>query len=189
MDKDIYSKYAGILAFLGTFQFIIMMIIAEAEYAGYSIRNNYISDLGVGSTAPIFNISIIIFGLFIAIASYMVYKGTNTKLFPSLMFIAGLGAFLVGVFPEYSPYHIHTIVSFITFFFGSLAVISSFRLQKSLMSYISIVVGLFSLVSLFLYIFGITLGIGFGGLERMIAYPVLLWTLYFSGYLYSLKPN
>ncbi len=187
MTKNLYNKCAGIFAFLGTFQFIIIMIIAEAKYPEYSVRNNYISDLGVGSTASIFNTSIIIFGILIVITSYLVYKGFNAKLFPSLMFIAGAGAALVGVFPENSPYNIHTIVSFITFFFGSLAVISSFKLQKPLMSYISLIVGLISFISLILYVSGITLGIGFGGLERMIAYPILLWTLYFSGYLYALE--
>lgn len=187
MNGKTYTKYAGALAFAGTFQFIIAMIIAEAKYSGYSIRNNYISDLGVGPTAPIFNTSIIIFGIAIVIVSYLVYKSINVKLFPALMFIAGLGAALVGVFPEGSPYHIHTLVSFVTFFFGSLAVISSFRIQKHIMSYISVLIGLVSLISLSFYIYGITLGIGVGGLERMIAYPILLWTLYFSGYLYSLK--
>ncbi len=187
MEKELYSKYAGLSAFIGTFQFILAMIIAEARYVGYSIRNNYISDLGVGATAPIFNTSIIIFGILIILASFLIYKGLNFRLFSILMFIAGLGAALVGVFPENSPYHIHTIVSFITFFFGSLAVISSFKVQKSIMSYVSVIIGLISLTSLILYALGITLGIGFGGMERMIAYPILLWTLYFSGYLYSLE--
>jgi hypothetical membrane protein len=187
MNNENYTKYAGALAFVGTFQFIIAMIVAEAKYTGYSISNNYISDLGVGPTASIFNTSIIIFGIVIVIVSYLVYKSINVKLFPALMFIAGLGAALVGVFPENSPYHIHTLVSFVTFFFGSLAVISSFRIQKRIMSYISVLIGLLSLISLGLFISGITLGIGVGGIERLIAYPILLWTLYFSGYLYSLK--
>ncbi len=184
MNDSSHLRNAGVITFVGTFQFIIMMIVAEAEYKGYSISSNYISDLGVGSTSFVFNPSIMIFGIAIMISSYLVYKGLKTKLFPTLMFIGGLGAFLVGVFPEYSPYHIHTIVSFITFLFGSLAVISSYRLQGSLMKYISILVGLFSLVSLFLFASGVTLGLGPGGIERMIAYPVLLWILYFSGYLY-----
>jgi len=187
MNSENYKKYAGALAFVGTFQFIIAMIVAEAKYTGYSISNNYISDLGVGPTAPIFNTSIIIFGIVIVIVSYLVYKSINVKLFPALMFIAGLGAALVGVFPENSPYHIHTLVSFVTFLFGSLAVISSFRIQKRIMSYISVLIGLLSLISLGLFISGITLGIGVGGIERLIAYPILLWTLYFSGYLYLLK--
>ncbi|MGC8569689.1 MAG: DUF998 domain-containing protein [Nitrososphaeria archaeon] len=184
MNGNSYLERAGVITFVGTFQFIIMMIVAEAEYKGYSISSNYISDLGVGSTAPIFNFSIMIFGMAVMISSYLVYKGLKTKLFPALMFIGGLGAFLVGVFPEYTPYHIHTIVSFITFLFGSLAVISSYRLQGSLMKYVSVLVGLFSLISLFLFASGVTLGLGVGGIERMIAYPVLLWILYFSGYLY-----
>jgi hypothetical protein len=33
--------------------------------------------------------------------------------------------------------------------------------------------------------FGITLGLGMGGIERMIAYPILLWGLGFGGHLAS----
>ena len=53
----------GALLFAGAAQFILVMIVAEALYPGYSIATNYVSDLGVGSTALLFSASVIIYGV------------------------------------------------------------------------------------------------------------------------------
>ena len=57
------------------------------------------------------------------------------------------------------------------------------RLQKKPMLYFSIVLGLVTLVALVLYIGSEYLGLGPGGMERMIAYPVLLWAIGFGGHM------
>ena len=88
----------------------------------------------------------------------------------------------VGIFPE-SFEVLHKIVSFITFFFGAISAIVSYKLQKSPLSYLAVVLGLLSLISLALFGLGIYLGLGVGGMERMIAYPTLLWALGFGGHL------
>ena len=59
----------------------------------------------------------------------------------------------------------------------------SYKLQKSPLSYLAVVLGLLSLISLALFGLGIYLGLGAGGMERMIAYPTLLWALGFGGHL------
>jgi hypothetical membrane protein len=46
---------AGTLFLIADNQFIICLNIAEALYAGYSVSDKYISDLGVGPSAIIFN--------------------------------------------------------------------------------------------------------------------------------------
>ena len=50
-----YRRIAGALLFLGVAQFLLCIIAAEAFYPNYLIHNNAISDLGVGSTAWLFN--------------------------------------------------------------------------------------------------------------------------------------
>jgi hypothetical membrane protein len=77
------------------------------------------------------------------------------------------------------------IVSFITFFFGGLGVIAAAKIVKSPFSYFSILMGIASITALVLYGANIYLGLGPGGMERMIAYPVLLWAISFGGYLMS----
>lgn len=94
------------------------------------------------------------------------------------------------MFPEDSPL-MHEIVSDIAFIFAGLVPIAACRLVGRPFSYFSAVMGLLSLSALVLlsaeYSFGLGqqfyLGLGRGGMERMIAYPTLLWDLAFGGYL------
>ncbi|MCK5593250.1 DUF998 domain-containing protein, partial [Candidatus Bathyarchaeota archaeon] len=82
----------GVLCVLG-------IIIAEALYPGYSTSVNYISDLGVGPSALIFNSSIFLLGVLAVCSAYFIQKAFNFKLFSILAAIAGIGAMGVGLFP------------------------------------------------------------------------------------------
>jgi Predicted membrane protein len=125
-----YTRLAGYSVFVGAAQFLILMIVAEAIYPGYSVSQNYISDLGNPRLAPstphatIFNTSIILLGLLLIIGgSILAYKerGVTGRLLGVLVAISGLGAAGVGFFPEGSPYDLHVISSLIVFLFASLA--------------------------------------------------------------------
>jgi hypothetical membrane protein len=50
-------------------------------------------------------------------------------------------------------------------------------------SAVTVILGLMSLGSLALFIARMDLGLGVGGMERMIAYPILMWGAGFGGYL------
>lgn len=52
------QRIAGILFFVAVTQFILGLTMAEALYLGYSISENYVSDLGVGPSAIVFNSSV-----------------------------------------------------------------------------------------------------------------------------------
>ncbi|MDP7982153.1 MAG: DUF998 domain-containing protein [Conexivisphaerales archaeon] len=175
-------RVSGYLASIGTLQFLISMAIAESLYPGYSVHHNYISDLGVGSTAPIFNTSIVIFGVLVLISGVLLLRALRMP-FTVAMIIAGLGAAGVGLFPEGSPYYLHTIFSLITFMFGGITAIFSYRVQPRALAAVSAVMGATALVALVLYVGEYYAGLGPGGMERMIAYPVLFWALMFGGYL------
>ncbi|RLI21979.1 hypothetical protein DRO54_02295 [Candidatus Bathyarchaeota archaeon] len=180
------SRLAGILVFIASAQFILAMIISEALYPNYSVSSNYISDLGeiskAGSVAYIFNSSIILLGLLAIVATYLIRHIFDDKPFLACLFLTGIGAMGVGLFPE-SFKVLHPVFSFIAFFFGALSAISSFRVLKSPFSYLSVFLGLLSLLALALFGMGLHLGLGIGGMERMIAYPILLWALGFGGHL------
>lgn len=178
------NKLASILIFIGATQFLIFMKIAEFIYPEYSVSYNYISDLGVGSTAIVFNSSIIVLGLLGIIGSLLLYK--IEKIFSLLLLLASLGALGVGLFPETTGI-LHTISALITFLFGGLAAIYSSRISKGMFKYIWIILGIFSLIALGLYIPKYYLGLGRGGMERLIVYPVLIWLLGFSVDLFHLE--
>lgn len=175
------KKVAGFLLLVGVVQFILGMIISEALYPEYSTSGNYISDLGVGPSALIFNSSIILLGVLIVAGSYFVQRAFNSKLFSILLAITGIGAVGVGIFTEdYPP--LHGIFSLITFLFAGISIIVSSKFERPPLSYFSILLGAASLVSLVLFGSGVYLGLGKGGMERMIAYPVLLGAIGLGGY-------
>lgn len=194
---------AGAILFFGVLQFALFEMIAEFVYPGYSVSANYISDLGPpckGGAAcasqtswAIFDISIALMGLCVLISAYFLYQHFRWKPLAGLIGLTGLTAMGVGVFNESAPYMLHDIFSLVTFIAIGLSALVSYRLQKAPLGYFSIVLGLVTLVALILYVpdTGVTaggaLGIGPGGLERLIVYPVLFWSLAFGGHLMAVS--
>lgn len=170
---------AGLLLFVAASVFSVGMIIAEALYPGYSVSQNYISDLGVGPSAWIFNSSVIILGALTIAAAYSARKVFG-RILVILLIVTGAGAMGVGVFTEASGI-VHTIVSFTAFLFAGLAAIWTFRLVRPPFAYLSAAFGAISLVALGLFASGTYVGLGQGGMERMIVYPVLVWAAGFGG--------
>jgi hypothetical membrane protein len=180
----VYSKgkATGILFFIAASQFILGLIVAEAMYPGYSVADNYISDLGVGPSAAIFNSSVFLLGLLVIVGGYFLQKAFNLKPLTILLVLTAIGTMGVGVFTEDFG-TIHSIVSFIAFLFGGLSAIASIKLLKLPLSIIAVILGLMTLAALGLFIGSMNLGLGVGGMERMIVYPILVWGAGFGGYL------
>jgi len=182
--KRFNGEVAGALIFVGTVQFILGMLIAECIYPNYSVASNYISDLGKLGTvsAPVFNTSVFVLGLTVAVSAYFLRHIVRNKVFLGFLVLCGIGAMGVGIFPEDFGM-VHTAVSFIAFLFGALSAIASYKHQKPPLSYFAVILGLTSLAALVMFATSIYLGLGKGGMERMIAYPMLLWAIGFSGHL------
>ena len=80
-----------------------------------------------------------------------------------------------------STFTLHSIFSVITYVFGGISAIISYRLQKQPLSILSVILGAFSLLAMALLLSGTYLGLG--GIERMVAYPLLLWIVGFGSQL------
>lgn len=91
-----------------------------------------------------------------------------------------------GLFPETTGVW-HGIFALIVFLFAGLTALVTARFQKKPMLCFSIILGLVTLVALPLYIPGEDLGLGAGGMERMIVYPALVWGIGFGGHLMALE--
>lgn len=169
----------GFLIFGGSGLFLLGMIIAEARYPGYSISQNVISDLGVGPTALIFNSSAVLFGLATVAAVFLIRRSFWSRLLLILLCLSGIGALGVGLFPK-STGHIHDAFAATAFVFGSLASVYSSRVLLTPFRYLSAYLGAFSLVAAMLYISGDYLGLGRGGMERMIVYPMIIFSMGFG---------
>ena len=193
-EKD-YYKFAGILLLVGCLQFLLSVNLAETQFPGYSVAKNTLSDLGgtlppVEPSAIIFNLSVIIMGILVLAAVYLILKSGGCRLFSSCLAIAAIGAIGVGIFPEYTG-SAHTLFSLITFLFGSLAVIFSYRLGLNIpMVVVSFVTGLMALFIILLFIVSsganpLIAYLGVGGAERFVAYPALFYIIALGGYLTS----
>lgn len=187
----LYQEIAGLLLVIAGIQFMLMVSISETLYPGYNTAKYTLSSLAdlpiQEPSATIFNVTVFLAGLLVIIASYLIYKRFESKIFPVLLGLLGIGAIGVGIFPGYTG-GIHVIFAMTSFIFGSLAVITSFTiLRDSLLKYVLPVLGAIAFVDILLVIFlqdanpFMTLGIG--GTERLIVYPVILSIVALGGYL------
>jgi len=197
---------AGVAIFVGAVQFSISLIVAEIVYSTsgplntsgsgnttgyiYSVTNNYISDLGANCrtgctsvpSAYLFDTSIALLGLLILVGAYYLQRAYHWTPGSIIIGLAGIGALGVGLFPETTGIW-HSIFSLVVFLFAGLAALVTARFQRKPMFYFSIILGLATLAALFLYIGGNYVGLGPGGMERIVVYPVLLWSIGFGGHL------
>jgi hypothetical membrane protein len=198
-------KTAGTLAFVAAAQWVLLVIVAETQYPNYSIQHNYLSDLGatchrglvltpcviVSPSSSIWNTSLALMGLLSLVSAIMFYGTTRKKGFSILFGIWGLGALIAGAVPE-TLLSVHELASDAAFLGGSIAAIGAFWFLKSPLKYVSVILGLFSFASFIPVTFagpffrwnGI-FGLGLGGIERMVAYPIVIWEIAFGAYLMS----
>lgn len=191
--SDLKSK-AGVSLFVVGGIALLGIITAEVLYPGYSTLQE-ISDLGASRppnsvikqpSATIFNITMLISGALVLIATYFLYQEFKRLDLSLSLGLFGIGIFGVGVFPgNVVPWH--QIFALITFFSGGVAAVISSRTIKAPFKYLSILFGGISLLVLLSVVF---LGeanplsfLGFGGIERWVIYPILLWVTGFGGYL------
>jgi hypothetical membrane protein len=191
-----YLAVAGFLLFFVGVAGFMGIITAEALYpAGYSTRENAISDLGATEppnsvieqpSATIFNTTMMACGALVVLAAFCVQRGSRRWVAPVLIAVFGIGAIGVGVFPG-DHGNVHEVFALLTFTAGGLAAILSYTIETAPFSCLSVLLGVVTLVTLLLYaIMGDSspqAAMGLGGVERWVAYPILLWVTGLGGHL------
>ncbi len=185
---------AGIFLFLVSGIALMGIITAEVMYPDYSTQQE-ISDLGASRppdsiihepSSTIFNFTMMICGALVLISTFFVNRIYEDRIFTIFLGLFGLGIFGVGVFPgNITPWHM--IFAMLTFVSGGFVPIFSTRVVKAPFKYLGLIYGVISLGFLFSTVF---LGdanplnfLEFGGIERWVVYPLLLWMTGFGGYL------
>ncbi len=123
--------------------------------------------------------------------AYFVRKTFEKLGFSIIIALSGLGATLVGFFPENTMVVsgvpvVHALGALLSFIFGGVGAILSYRVTKTPMRYFAVILGAASLLAFVLFLLTLDagyLGLGVGVMERMIVYPTLIWTICFGGYL------
>ena len=113
-----------------------------------------------------------------------------------------IGSMGVGIFTEDFNF-VHGAIASVAFFFAGLSRVWSAKIFQKPFSTLSILLGLMALIALTLYSLGMVtsgsitsiepinsvfyLGLGPGGMERIIVYPALMWLAGFGGYMLKIK--
>jgi hypothetical membrane protein len=195
-------RHGAILLVVGTVQFLVGMAVTQVGWTThYSLLQNYISDLGAvncgnfpaSSThyvcSPwhvVFNISIVLLGLLLALAAMLIRsafpaRGTRS-LGLVLLVVAGLGSIGVGLSPEDVNLTVHSLSASAAFVAGNLALlVLAFAMFRDTrwdgFRVYSLLSGLIGLVAFVLFLENVWGPLGVGGMERLIVAPVLLWSL------------
>jgi hypothetical membrane protein len=187
------KKTAGLLGFVAIVQIILAIIICEALYSGYSVGQQYISDLGnwslAGNYAAIFNVSLILAGALGIASAYFIQRAFKNRLFSSLLMISAFCDVLIGVFAEDISMPVHGISALISLIVGLGAGFMTYKFVRKPLSYAPIILGGVIIVGVVLQGSGNYLGLGLGGIERLEIYPSLLWGLVFDAYLIGESSN
>ncbi|MDD1743585.1 MAG: DUF998 domain-containing protein [Methanomassiliicoccales archaeon] len=169
---------------MASLEVLFLVHVAEFLYPSYSVSQNYISDLGVGPepSRGIFTVALIVFGAMVLMAAALIRVDDKRNLLWLFFGLSGLGALGVGVFNE-DTILFHTFFAMLAFVFGNIAAVYSFTRLKPPFSWFSVILGLLGLSALILLGTGNLLGIGAGGMERVIFYSGIFWALAYGAHL------
>jgi len=175
----------GLWLFVGGLEALFLVNIAEFLYPGYSVRDDYISQLGVGPTDVkiVFMAALLLFGAMGIIAGMLLRQRTRNSRVWLFLVLSAIGAIGVAIFDMNAFSTPHAAFAVAAFVFGNLASIFSYKLVRAPLSWVFVILGLIGLAALALFGPRICPAIGEGGMERLIFYPPMFWSLGFGAYL------
>ncbi|MFC7046500.1 DUF998 domain-containing protein [Halobacteriaceae archaeon GCM10025711] len=183
-------RLAGVFFFLLAAQFMTVIMLGAAMVPGYDFNQAAISDLGVfAETAVLFNVSLVVVGLFNLLGGYFFYRIHGARWLAALFALAGVGAAGAGVVPLDNPTGLHGLFALLAFVFFNVQAIGTATRLAGPMKAISVLAGVLGLAFVVLMALGdggnaaLFGPIGHGGTERMIVYPPMVWLIAFGGYL------
>lgn len=182
----------GAVAWMSTIQFFVAQFVVSLFWTEpvYSWADRTISELGAIRCGVAdgrymcsphhvwMNISFIALGLAMTLgALQLAGEGRHGRFAFGLMAVGGLGAVMVGFVPMDTDYTLHIIGADIAFLFGNIALILfGLTLRDPLwLRVLALLAGVVALTGLVLFVTHNQLFLGLGGMERVAAYPMVLW--------------
>lgn len=199
-------RRAGILFTFGGIFFLLLNTASEFLYPNFSTVNNAMSDLAAVGTRTTVTEETAVFGLAISwiVGAYYQFRRTGRRGLMIVNILPGAGFLLAGLSPENVNLTIHSAGALLAFPFGAVAMFLSYRQIRSDFRYFPVALGTLSVVAIFVVFFGqrivgpcgtcvgktpgyvqslTQVGLGLGGWESMIVYPLLIWLIGFGSYL------
>jgi hypothetical membrane protein len=178
--------WAGVLLFAGAAVFWLVNTAAEASYPAYDIHDDALSRLGsLGApTAWYWNGALLLLGSSWLLGIILALRGRVGRTWLALNAIPPLFVFLVGLFPVGSIAALHNLGAYGGFTAGGVVMLADARILRGPIRYASALLGAFTLGCLAVFTFlSIPDVVGYGGGERLVAYPILIWLMCAGGYL------
>jgi hypothetical membrane protein len=183
-------RRAGFLLSFAGVDFILAVMVLEAIYPGYSVHHNAVSDLlAVGTgTSLIGEPALFLAAIAWIVGAYYLYRNTGRTGVLILNLLPGTGLLVAVLSPENVNIILHSLGAVLAFIPGPFAAILSYRNVRSPFRYYALALGFVSLVGTVIY-FGayetalVQQGLGPGGWERVIVYPLLIWLIGYGSYL------
>lgn len=199
------TAVGGLAWVVGCLQYAVCQVVVAGAYVGpYSLRDNYISDLGNTACGPfavhgppmqvcspahaVMNASFVAIGVLTVVGAVLLRPfwptGKLAATGVALWVVAGLGKIVVGLVPENTDAALHLLGAF-NIPLGSVAILLlSLAVRRSAppLATLGVVLAVLGLVGTVLSTAGqfdpaLYLGLGVGGAERLAGYPGNLWML------------
>lgn len=194
-----HAVLAGALCWVAGVEFFVAQAIAQAAWPEYSMTGHDISLLGAATCRPltgpatqafvacsplhrVMNGGFILLGL-LTLAGAVLTRGawprsrtTDTAL--ALVAIGAFGPVAVGIWPLDTNSVLHAAGALLHFVFAGLGIMLLGVVllpRQRLLGLFSLICGLLSFVGFFLYVGGIYLGLGRGGMERVAGHSSTIW--------------
>ena len=169
----------------------------------YNLARDTISDLGntacgTFNSRPVcsplhalMNASFIALGIAMTAGSMLISRKLATSRAATAGFaamaISGIGVIIVGIFPENSIPAFHGLGAAIPFTLGNAAliIIAAAPMMPAVLRLYSFLSGALALLALAGYSSGHYLGLGEGGIERIVAYPQTVWLIVIGLFTFS----
>jgi Predicted membrane protein len=172
---------AGASLFLGAGLFWLVNTVAEASYPGYSVKADALSRLGsIGApTQGLWDAALLILAASWLVGMTLLFRGSGRRAWLGLNLVPGIAVLLVAIFPAGSIAAVHGVAAYAAFLTSGVVAVADFQFVRSWFRYVSLALGATTLGCLVL---GPLLAqtIGFGGTERLVAYPILGWLMGFG---------
>lgn len=184
-----YPKLGPILYVTSIQYFAVQFFVALQWRPPYNLSRDTISDLGNTACGTwngryvcspfhnLMNASFVVLGITMTLGSMLVSRyfanGRASKAGFAAMAISGVGVIMVGFFPENSVSALHGLGAAIPFVLGnaSLIILALSLKVPALLRLYFFLSGVMALLGLVAYASSYDLGLGEGGIERVVAYP------------------
>lgn len=191
----------GPLLCISSLQYFLIQLLAALRWSpAYSLSRDTISDLGNTACGrfndryvcsplhTVMNISFVVLGVTMVVGCALLHHALSPTATRSgalgfaFIAIGGIGVIVVGAFPENSVPAFHGIGAALPFVVGDAGIVLlGFSLSAPMAFRIfTLFAGVVALSALVFYASTHYLGLGEGGMERLVAYPQTAWLILFG---------